>query len=178
MASITQDPSSGVYYVRFRHAGASYKRSLSTSDQHQAVAVCERVRETIRDIKRGRLAVPEDADPGLFIISDGKVVKKAEAPEVRTINDLFLVYEENLPTGAKEESTLQGERIHMKHLRKHLGPRRAVRGMQTHDLQKYVARRSKDQWNDRPISGDTIRKEITTFRLIWNWAVGQGYPLA
>lgn len=35
--------------------------------------------------------------------------------------------------------------------------------------------RSKDKWNGKPIRGDTIAKEITTFRLIWNWAVEQGY---
>ena len=57
MASITQDLTSGLYYIRFRYAGASYKRSHATSDERQAVALCERVKETIRDIKRGRLTL-------------------------------------------------------------------------------------------------------------------------
>jgi integrase len=175
MASIMQDPSSGRYYVRFRHAGVPYKRSLGTADKLEAEAGLSRVTDTIRDIKRGRLQIPDDADPGVFILSDGKVEKKPKAPTVRILADLFRIYEENLPAGAKEDSTLAGERIHMKHLLCHLGARRLVRGFQSSELQNYVNQRSKDTWNGKSIRGDTIAKEITTFRLIWNWAVEQGY---
>ena len=112
---------------------------------------------------------------GLFILSHGKAVKKTELPVVRTVDDLFRIYQEKLPYGAKEESTFEGERIHMKHLQKHLGARRVVRGLQSQDLQRYIARHSKDLWNGKTISGDAIRKEITTFRLTWNWAVRQGH---
>ncbi len=175
MASIWKDPLSGRYYVRFRYVGAPYKRSLDTLDERTALAAVARVSETLRDIKRGRLQVPEDADPGLFILSDGKVETKPEVQQIRTLTDLFAVYEASLPCGAKEESTLAGEQIHMKHLKRHLGAQRAVRSLKSSDLQAYVNRRSKDRWQDKPIRGDTIAKEITTFRLIWNWAVKQGF---
>ncbi|MCA9069082.1 MAG: site-specific integrase [Planctomycetaceae bacterium] len=134
-----------------------------------------RVNDTLKDIKRGRLRVPDDADPALFILSDGKVDKKPEVPTVRTLADLFRVYEETLPPGVKEESTRDGERIHLKHLGRHLNEKMPVRGMKPHDLQNYINRRGGDTWNGEPIKGDTIAKEVTTFRLIWNWAVRMGY---
>jgi len=133
------------------------------------------VKETIRDISRGRLLVPGDADPGQFILSDGKVLKKAETPKVRTLDDLFRIYETSLPDGAKEETTRTGEQIHMKHLRRHLGGGKQLQGMKPCDLQSYIVRRAKDTWNSKQISGATIKKEITTFRLIWNWAREQGH---
>jgi integrase len=175
MASIWKDPHSGRYHVRFRYAGVPYKRALGTAVEGEARAALVRINDTVKDIKRGRLQVPDGADPGLFIVSDGKIEKKPEAPALRTLADLFRIYEESLPNGAKEDSTLIGERIHMKHLKRHLGGQRQVRGLQSSDLQIYVNRRSRDKWNGRPIRGDTIAKEITTFRLVWNWAVKQGH---
>lgn len=65
MASIIQDSASGRFYIRFRYAGESYKRSLSTGDRHEANASLSRVNETLTDIKRGRLHIPDDADPAL-----------------------------------------------------------------------------------------------------------------
>lgn len=35
--------------------------------------------------------------------------------------------------------------------------------------------RAKDKHHGEFIGPDTIKKEITTFRLIWNWAKRQGY---
>jgi integrase len=175
VASISKDSSSGRFYVRFRYAGAPYKRSLETTSESDARAALVRIKETIRDVKRGRLCIPDGADPGLFILSDGKLDRKPEAPAIRTLADLFCVYESSLPLGAKEESTLAGERIHIKHLKRHLGAQRPVRSLQSSDLQRYVNRRAGDKWQNKPIRGDTIAKEITTFRLIWNWAVKQGH---
>ncbi len=94
---------------------------------------------------------------------------------VRTLADLFDIYGEKFPAEAKEESTHQGEKIHLKHLMRHLNMRSPVRGIKPHDLQNYINRRANDFWNGKPIKGDTIAKEITTFRLIWNWASRMGY---
>jgi integrase len=37
-------------------------------------------------------------------------------------------------------------------------------------MQSYVAKRLADRYKKRPTSPNTIKKELTTFRLIWNWA--------
>ena len=71
MASLLQDRASRCFHVRFRYAGQSYKRSLKTRDKREAKTVLSSVDETIRLIERGRLEMPPDADPGVFILSDG-----------------------------------------------------------------------------------------------------------
>jgi hypothetical protein len=106
--------------VRFRLNGAPYKRSLKTTDEKEAHAVVARVSETIRLIERGRLEMPADADPVVFVMSDGKLTSKVVAPKIRTLGALFDAYRANLPVGTKEDSTLEAENRHMKHLKRHL----------------------------------------------------------
>ncbi|MCG8584592.1 MAG: hypothetical protein MI757_07770, partial [Pirellulales bacterium] len=44
------------------------------------------------------------------------------------------------------------------------------------DLQDYVDRRSKEKGNrGRTVSPATIKKELTTLRLMWNWARNAGH---
>jgi integrase len=43
------------------------------------------------------------------------------------------------------------------------------------NMQNYVDRRLRDSYRDKPIRPDTVKKEVATFRLIWNWAVSQDY---
>jgi hypothetical protein len=109
MASLQVDPASGRFRVRFRLNGCPYKRSLKTKDEKEARAVVERVDETIRLIERGRLEIPGDADPAVFILSGGKRKSTAVAPKVRTLRALFDCYRKTLPVGAKEQSTLEAE---------------------------------------------------------------------
>ncbi len=84
MASIHLDRRSGNYFIRFRYGGMSFKRSLKISDRREANAIRGRVAETILLVERGRLEIPPDADPGIFLLSDGKRNGKPEKPKVRT----------------------------------------------------------------------------------------------
>ena len=43
------------------------------------------------------------------------------------------------------------------------------------DIQRYIQKRLQEAWRGKPIRPDTIQKELTTFKLIWNWAVNQDY---
>ena len=175
MASLEYDEESGRYRIRFRYGGSPYKRSLKTTDRHEAAAIVGRVEETIRLLERGRLDMPPDADIGTFILSDGKLEGRPTKPIVRTLIDLFDLYEEKLPEGAKELPTLEGEKIHRNHLLRHLKASAVIQSLAVSDLQTYVEKRLQDRWRGKPIRPDTIKKELTTFRLIWNWAVEQGY---
>ena len=175
MASLEYDAASSRYRLRFRYADRAYKRSLKTTDQCEAKTVASRVEETIRLLEHGRLEIPPDADPAAFILSDGKSNGKPTTPAIRTLEDLFALYTEKLPTGAKEVSTLEGEAIHRKHLLRHLKGSSLVRSMTAGDMQTYVEKRLQDKWRGKVIRPDTIKKELTTFRLTWRWAVDQGY---
>lgn len=175
MASLERDRVSGRYRIRFRYGGQAYKRSTNTSDKREARSVQGRVEETIRLIERGRLVPPPHADPGTFILSDGKLNGNSNAPEIRTLGSLFDRYQKELPEGAKECSTIAGELTHTKHLLRHLKASRVIQRMTVGDMQTYVDRRLRDRWRGKPIRPGTIKKEITTFRLIWRWGVDHGY---
>ena len=175
MASIDRDSKSGNYFVRFRYGGVLFRRSLKTKDRREANAIRGRVAENILRVQQGWLEIPPDADPGIFLLSDGKRNGKPEKPKVRTLRDLFKVYNEELPDGAKEESTLVGERRHQRYFKKHLGSTTIAQSVTVADVQEYVKKRSQSRRGDNEISPDTIHKELATFRLIWNWAVERSY---
>ena len=84
MASIEFDEASKRYRIRFRYGGKPYKRSLKTTEKREAEAVVGRVEETIRLLERGRIDIPLGADPGVFILSDGKLNEKLTAEHKTT----------------------------------------------------------------------------------------------
>lgn len=175
MASIHQDRKSGIYRILFRCFGRQYMRSLKTKNLREARGSLGRIDETLRLIERGRLEVPIDVDPAEFILSDGKMTspKQKVIDQRIRLKDLIAAYEEGLPKGAKESSTLDGEGLHFKHLRRHFGAKTIVQSITLIDVQKYVEKRSQDDYRGKPISVDTIKKELATFRMLWNWALAQ-----
>ena len=176
MASLELDPASGRYRVRFRYDGQEYKRSTRTKQRRVANAVLGQVEETLRLIDLGMCELPPKIDAGEFIVS-GARSRREKLPHspVRTLADLFRIYQDELPPGAKEERTLEGERLHIKHLLRHLKPSTKTATLSAGNVQKYVELRSKDKYHGRFIGPDTIKKEISTLRLVWNWAKKQGY---
>jgi hypothetical protein len=116
MASLALDPESGFYRIVFWYAGKQYRRSLRVKDERRAEGIRGRVEETLSLIQTGRLSVPPDADPGTFILSDGKLDQKpvtvvTPGKPTATIGDLIACYREELPAGAKEANSLRTESI-------------------------------------------------------------------
>ena len=121
MASIHLDPDSPFYRIRFRHDGRNINRSLKTKDKRRAQALCLQVEETIELVSRGRIEIPADSDPVRYILADGRPGgsnKKTPQPKAIGLSSLFATYEDSLPVGRKEESTLISERIHIKQTEK------------------------------------------------------------
>lgn len=174
MASICRDKRYGTYYVRFRFGGRNYQRALKSSSRRHANATVARVEETIALIERGRISVPNNVDAGDFILADGNLTTSvSEAP--KTLAELFDAYRDELPEGAKEKSTLKLEAIHEKHLLRHLGARNLVQTMSKADLQGYIKGRLQDEYRGKTVKADTVKKEVATLRMVWNWGFGQGY---
>lgn len=182
MASLHRDDKSPNYSIRFRYQGRNINRSLGTRDKRKASGIRSRVEETIRLIERGRIEIPANVDPIEFILADGQIpengpettTKKAKELKAVGLSKFFAVYREQLPEGRKEESTLEGERIHLKHLKRHLGSNRTMQSISKSDLQTYVTKRLKETHNQKPIQPDTVKKELVTFRMLWNWGVEEG----
>lgn len=173
MAFLEFDQRSQRYRVRFRFAGREFKRSLGTADRRLASAAAARVDETLYLISCGRLTVPNDADPAAFILSDGR--RNAPASERRplTLGELFEAFQKQRVPGVKEASTIKTEELHMRHLQRVLKKSNFVQAIKTPDLQAYVIRRLDEKCGTRPIASETVRKELATLRVIWNWAVRQ-----
>ncbi len=175
MATLEHDLASGRYRVRFRYGGRQFKRSLKTQDEDKAKITLDRIEEMIALLERGLVEMPPNVDPGQFIVTDGKLVKKPVVEKVVTLSDLFDRYREMLPEGAKETSTTTTERIHFNHLKRHLGGKTVVQALTTEILQEYIVKRSQDKWRGRRIGVDTIKKEIATLCAVWNWAAHLKY---
>ena len=79
---------------------------------------------------------------------------------------MFRIYQEELPTGAKEERTIEGERMLFNHLLRHLKPKTAIVSVSAGTAQEYVEQRSKDRFRNRYIGPETVKKKITTLRLV------------
>ena len=135
MAYLELDSSSGIYRVRFRFRGRPYKRSINTVDAIEASGVVARVAETIRLLERGRLEMPADADPGVFIMSDGKQVKRAITERAHTLEELLATYQKSIPPGAKAETTIETEGLHIAHLLQHLNKTKPMQSVTTSDMQ-------------------------------------------
>lgn len=174
MASLHRDRRSANYRIRFRYQGRQINRSLRTKNDREAKKLCDRVEEVLNLLERGRIAIPAHADPIAFLLSDGQATGGGPRGKELGLAQFFATYQERLPNGRKEETTLRGERIHIKHFLRHVGPNRAVQSITKPDLQQYVAKRLKESFRERPIQPDTVRKELVTFRMLWNWGVEEG----
>ena len=117
MASLRQDPESGIFRIRFRFDGRSYNRSLKTDNPKTASSVLGRTEENLRLIKQGRLDVPPKVDPATFVLSDGKINGQKKCKPI-TLGKLFETYQKRLPDAAKERLTVGLETTHIKNFRR------------------------------------------------------------
>jgi integrase len=192
MASLALDPESGFYRIVFRFGDKQYRRSLKTRDVDRAEGIRGRIEETLYLIETGRLAMPRGADPGIFILSDGKreVVESGqpEPPIPATISFLRQAYERELPPGAKEENSLYTERIHLSHIERLLGTGTDLASIDLAAVQRYAKARGKETYGKKvkhAIRPYTVRKELKSFRHVWDWCadralvpVGPGWELS
>ncbi len=148
----------------FRWVGKQYRRSCETRSEKEAQDIKARIEGTIRLLKQGRIQMPKDADPGTWIVSDGKVSVKPVVKSDRfgEVCDQYL----NDQRG-KADTTLDGERKHIRHLKAGIGEKVAVNTIDLKRLQAYVA--------SRKVSGQTIRKELVTFSQVWGFARMRGF---
>src|SRR5690606_10023267 len=142
MAELTRDRF-GNYRLRFRVLGKYFQRSLHTSDKKEASSAKERVEETLRDVKLGRIAVPHGVDVATWILGGGRL---DSAMPVRSmmLKEAVDSYFESIPDGAKEQNSLKTERIHLSHFLRILKARTQVRSLTRADLQRYISIRSKE----------------------------------
>lgn len=166
----------GRYHVAFRYGDQKFKKSLKTSDQQTAEARMHRVIENIRLVECGRLTIPEDADVGTFLLSDGQLNGRPKTTKRLQLGKLFEAYRNSIPDDALEPESLRVAGIHVRHFVRLLGSRCIVRSITAEQLQEYVTARSREPGKrGKCVSVGTIKKELATFRSLWHWAAGHDY---
>lgn len=162
----------GHFHIVFRHRGRKITRSLKTTSEKTAKASMARLEDNLGRVELGTLDIPEGVDAATFLLSDGRRTEPlANAPAVQTLTQLIDAYFDHLPDGALAESTLQSIHIHTRKLKKLLGARTRLDSIDLAMLQRYVVRRSKDKGvRGRLLSPATVKKEMVTLTLLWNWA--------
>lgn len=172
MASLEKRPHG--YRVVFMFQGEKIARSLETKDPKQAKATLARMEDTLRRIELGTLLVPDGADIATFLLSDGVLAAKPRNEKPITLPQIFDEYFASLPAGANEKTTIDGMRLHQRHLERLLGADFHVQRLTTSDLQTFIEKRSKEKGIRGNVTATTIKKALVTFRTIWRWAMMTG----
>lgn len=163
------------FRIKFRYAGKNHSVPVKTDDEREAEGLLGRFEENLRLLERGRLELPDDADLGLFLLSDGRLNEKPRPKAYLSLGAVFDLYEKTLTVGAKEANTRKSEGIHLGHLRRLLGASTPTTRVTTQAVQQYVDSRAAEKYRGRPIRPTTVRKELATFQTVWNWAHRRGH---
>ena len=194
MASIWLDPRTNNFLIKFHFGGRRFTRSCQTQKEGAAKLLKAGVEETVALLNKGRLVIPEDTpDPGTWIMSGGKAKQKPKLPTVDkallgSVCESYFADQRD-----KAETTLVGERIHIRHLKRILGENAPFAEVTVKTLRDYVSARLKEQTRrkrsvrkprkkkpgakvaeSRTVSGATVKKELKTFMQIWDWARKSG----
>jgi integrase len=180
MASYQYDAAKGTARIHFRYEGRQLNRVEKVDNERHAQRLVALAEETLIDLARGKLAIPPDVDAKTFILTGGKVEKRAEpvadllqnAAGPPTIETVFDLYKETLTSGSKEKSSIQTETIHAGNFKRILGADRGFDKLTVDVLQEYV-----DARLEAGVVRDTIRKELATLRVVWTWAFNRKHIL-
>jgi hypothetical protein len=160
----------------FRYKRHQYNKTLDVETERHAERIQALIEETIQDLERGKLTLPDGVDVCAFIISGGKVAARPDPVStsledkrppaaVATLESVFCTYAEKLTPGSKESNTIETEAIHGRHFKRVLGANRKFESLSLDILQRYVDKRAHEG-----VVRATIRKELSTLRVVWGWA--------
>lgn len=170
MASVQQK--NETFYCQFSFGGKRHTITVGKVRRSQAEAFADNVETLLEQVRRGRLAIPDGVSVTEFVLSDGKAQPVAETVQkTLTVGDLLARYLTAVGGGALEKSTVYTLTIHSNHLKRLLGERTPTSSLNRDSMQGYVTRRSAEKYHGKTIHPDTPKKEITTLRTAWNWAV-------
>jgi hypothetical protein len=174
------------FRVVFRYAGRRYSHALGTNDETIAQGLIGGIDKTLMLLDQKVLKVPEGMAVADFIINNGQVVQPAtfaatiddtsgKVPMDITLGELKEKFVDAHSAGAMEKNSLDTVAMHFRHFIKTLGVNFPVQTLTLAKLQEHVNRRAKKKGiHNRPLSPATIRKEISSLRAAWNWAVQMG----
>lgn len=184
-ASLKLDKRTNRWTVRLYWNGTQHQRICRTTEKTEAEKTLQHEKDTLYFLRTGRVSIPDGVDQVEWIVSGAIQAAKADGNGCSNSvkNDhgrrkslrFGDVYQEYLGDQAhKEKTTRDGEEIHVKHLKRILRPRTPLGAIGIDILRDYCSRRETETYRGKVTSHATIKKELVTFRQIWNWARNDG----
>ncbi|MCA9166485.1 MAG: site-specific integrase [Planctomycetales bacterium] len=177
MASLNRSPY-GVYQITFRYQGKRYHRSLGTKSEAQAMRKKGVIETALEQLDTGTLAAPTNVTASqLFRFLQAGGRGAAPKPTVTDRVTLAVVSSEYLASyslTAKEQSTLETEAQHLRHIERIIGAETSMSEISPAMLREYVrTRESEPGTHGRTVSAVTISKELATFRQLFEFATNE-----
>ena len=132
------------FHLGIRLGSRKLKRSLNTTDPKEAQELADRVDRRLKLVEQGDLAIPPDADPLTFLLSDGKLTRPVEILVGLSLAELRQRYLDELPKTSLEVNSAYTLKIHLSHMRRVLGDRFRADLLTFTDLQRYIDTRSSE----------------------------------
>lgn len=168
----TLETKNGLFRTRVFHEGKQYLISLKTTRKGEVEGAVKLIEAGLWKLKTGQATLPQGVTLAEWLLSGGRITR---ASENHSLEELIESYQRNLPEGAKQPATLEGEQIHFRHLLRNLRQRLPLKDLNQEILQKYIQRRSRQKFRDKSISGQTIKKELRTLSVLVTHAKSLGW---
>ena len=163
----------GSFRVFFEYQRKQRVFTIGRVAEAEARLKADQVDYLLMRLGQGLIELPPSIGIVEFVRQDGKVVL-TKGGTVIPVPKLILGslrdrYLETHGNGTLEERTLDGIKLHFKHLATALGEAFPIGDLALSNLQAYVDRRAKAKNVRGKLSPATIKKEIFTLRTTWNW---------
>jgi integrase len=167
MASLQKKGNS--WNCQFMYNGRRHTYTLGDVSDREAGLAAAGVDKVLLRLQQGLLHLPPTLDIVTFVRNDGKPPEIPQSREDITLGQLRDRYIATHSNGTLEKTTLDGIKIHFKHLVDTLGDKLPAPQLSLSHLQQHVDRRAKMKGIGGKLSPATIKKEIVTLRTAWNW---------
>lgn len=173
MASLSRR-ASGLFLITFSFAGWRHCRSLETDNEKAANNLKAKIEDTIRYVRQGVVRYPDEllltADQSWkWLLSGGKITeahKVSRAIGLAAFTEDFLA---SFPEGGS--ASIGTMRCHLKSFQRILGAKKPIQEIKTSDLRRWMTERLQQKGlRAKTISSATIKKEVATFRQMWEFA--------
>jgi integrase len=166
----TLQPRNGSFRLLYQYEGKQQALTIGTVSLTEARQWKAKAENLLMRVKQRMLEVPAGCTMNEFILHEGKPPVAANLTTVRnaTLHQLREAYLKVFSNGAIESNTLRTAKIHLTHIETTLGESFPMPALTLAKLQEHIERRGKT------VVPVTIKKEVDTFRAVWNWGKRTG----
>lgn len=160
----------GSHRLLFQFADKQHTFTIGKVSPAEAAQWKAKAEHLLMRLEQRLLTLPPGVDIVTFVRCDEKPPAAAQSVTDRhaTLHDLREAYLKTHAHGAVEASTLRVAGVHLNHLERTFGKTFLLSGLTLARLQTHVDRRRE------AVSPVTIKKELDTFRSVWNWGSRMG----